>query len=70
MRISVIICTYGRAASLRDLLESLDAQSYSDVEILIVDGNAEPSPAREIADAFIRNRKETSSAIWCHRKKD
>lgn len=57
MRISVIICTYGRAASLRDLLESLDAQSYSDVEILIVDGNAEPSPAREIADAFIRNRK-------------
>jgi glycosyltransferase involved in cell wall biosynthesis len=57
MQISVIICTHGRAASLADLLASLDVQSYSDAEILIVDGNAEPSPAREIADAFLRNRK-------------
>ena len=48
MRISVIICTYGRAAVLRDLLDSLDQQIFRDFETLIIDGNEEPSPARNV----------------------
>ena len=54
MRISVIICTFGRAAVLRDLLDSLETQSYQDFETLIIDGNAEPSPARSTLYTFLQ----------------
>jgi glycosyltransferase involved in cell wall biosynthesis len=62
MRISVIICTYGRAAVLRDLLDSLEAQTHQNFEILIIDGNEEPSPARSTVYAF-QQRPGTSLAI-------
>jgi glycosyltransferase involved in cell wall biosynthesis len=58
MSISVIICTYGRATVLRDLLSSLDLQSCRDFEILIIDGNAEPSPAREMVNSFLQSRQK------------
>src|SRR5208283_1922244 len=45
--ISVIICTYGRATALLDLLKALQNQTYHQLEVLVVDGNDEPSPARE-----------------------
>jgi glycosyltransferase involved in cell wall biosynthesis len=54
MFISVIICTYGRAAVLRDLLESLDAQSYRNFETLVIDGNGDPSLARNTVQAFLQ----------------
>lgn len=54
MFISVIICTYGRASVLRDLLESLDVQSYRNFETLIIDGNEEPSPARSTVHTFLQ----------------
>jgi glycosyltransferase involved in cell wall biosynthesis len=54
MRISVIICTFGRAAVLRDLLNSLEVQSYRDFETLIIDGNPEPSPACSTVNEFLQ----------------
>src|SRR5271165_443792 len=51
--ISVVICTYGRATALFDLLASLQSQTYRPLEILIVDGNEEPSPARETVERFL-----------------
>jgi glycosyltransferase involved in cell wall biosynthesis len=45
--ISVIICTYGRAAALEGVLDSLENQSYRNFEVLVVDGNGDVSPARE-----------------------
>jgi glycosyltransferase involved in cell wall biosynthesis len=51
--ISVIICTYGRAAALEGLLRCLESQTYKNFEILIVDGNGETSPAKQIVDQFL-----------------
>ena len=53
MLISVIICTYGRTAALGNLLAALESQSYRNFETLIVDGNPDPSPAREAMEAFL-----------------
>lgn len=52
--ISVIICTCGRANALQNLLEALEHQTYRKFEILIVDGNQEPSPAREAVENYLR----------------
>jgi glycosyltransferase involved in cell wall biosynthesis len=53
--VSVVICTYGRSAALRDLLNSLCAQTYSKFEILVIDGNGEVSPARDIVSEFMNS---------------
>ncbi|MBV9743961.1 MAG: glycosyltransferase family 2 protein [Acidobacteriia bacterium] len=42
--ISVIVCTYGRAAALVDLFQCLASQTYRDFEVLIIDGNGTNSP--------------------------
>jgi glycosyltransferase involved in cell wall biosynthesis len=52
--ITVIICTCGRAASLQNLLQALELQTYQKFEILIVDGNQEPSPAREAVENYLK----------------
>lgn len=52
MFLSVIICTYNRAAALEDLLQCLAAQTYPDFEVLIVDGSDQPSPVQKIAEKF------------------
>jgi glycosyltransferase involved in cell wall biosynthesis len=59
MRISIIICTYGRTAALRALLESLEAQSYGNFETLIIDGNEEPSPAHSTVHTFLQSSGNT-----------
>ena len=51
--ISAIICTYGRATPLKDLLAALAAQSYQNFEVLIIDGNEEPSPARQGIEEYL-----------------
>ena len=51
--VSVIICTYGRATALQDLLRALEAQTYQNFEVLVVDGNEEPSPARLAIEAYV-----------------
>src|ERR1700737_3188648 len=59
MRISVIICTFGRAAVLRDLLNSLDAQTYRNFDTFVIDGNDKPSPAASIVHAFLQRPEVT-----------
>jgi glycosyltransferase involved in cell wall biosynthesis len=54
LRVSVIICTYGRAAVLGNLLASLNTQSYRDFETLVIDGNPQPSMGRAVVDEFLR----------------
>jgi glycosyltransferase involved in cell wall biosynthesis len=51
-KISVIICTYGRAVALEALLKCLAAQEYPDCETLVIDGNGDVSPAREALEKF------------------
>jgi len=60
--ISVIICTYGRATALLDLLKALQNQTYHQLEVLVVDGNDEPSPARETVEKF-RNSAGTHAEV-------
>jgi glycosyltransferase involved in cell wall biosynthesis len=41
--ISIIICTYNRASSLKKCLQSLTKQTFKDFEVIIVDGNSTDS---------------------------
>ena len=38
--ISIVICTYNRASSLNQCLQSLTKQTFKDFEVIIVDGNS------------------------------
>jgi len=52
--ISIVICTYGRSTALQDLLSAIEAQTYQNFEVLVIDGNGEPSPAREAIEEYVR----------------
>ena len=69
MRISVIICTFGRAAVLRDLLDSLEVQSFRNFETLVIDGNPEPSQARSTMETFLQRPRTTIQVDWITSKK-
>lgn len=43
MRISIITATYNSASTIRDTLESVNAQTYPDIEHIIVDGASKDS---------------------------
>lgn len=68
--VSVIVATYRRDMSLRRAIESLQAQTYDDLEILVVDDNADPEwneTVSEIVSAFsnvryLRNPENQGSA--------
>lgn len=52
MKISIITATYNSGATLRDTIESVLAQSYTDYEILIIDGGSKDH-TKEIVDEYI-----------------
>ncbi len=54
MFISVIVCTYGRAAALENLLNSLEVQCHRDFEVLVIDGDGERSPGRDTVKRFLQ----------------
>ena len=53
MLVSVIICTYGRATALAQLMDCLLHQTLDDYEVLVVDGNEPGSPARAALQRLI-----------------
>jgi glycosyltransferase involved in cell wall biosynthesis len=60
--VSIIVCTYGRAAALKVLLDCLNDQNYRDFEVLLVDGNqGDRSPAQDTLENFLRGDKCRSS---------
>jgi glycosyltransferase involved in cell wall biosynthesis len=61
--VSVIICTYGRASALSALLGSLLAQDYESFEALVIDGNGEISPARDVVQKF---QKDSDNRLPVH----
>lgn len=61
--ISVIICTYGRPATLRELLKALEAQSYKNFEVLVIDGNEEHSAAHEAIEKYVRDSISLQNAL-------
>jgi GT2 family glycosyltransferase len=55
--VSIIVCTYGRAAALENLLECLRAQDYPNCEILIIDGNeGSRTPAQDAVEKALRSK--------------
>jgi len=49
LKLSIIICTFNRASSLKECLESLTQQSFSDFEIVIIDGGSTDKSNKVIA---------------------
>ncbi len=60
MFVSVIICTYGRAAVLEQLIHCLEHQTHQNFEVLLVDGNDLGSPAQLALETLVS--KSSSSA--------
>ncbi|MFO0850339.1 MAG: glycosyltransferase [Gemmataceae bacterium] len=60
MRFSVIINTYNRAKCLRDLLLALEAQTYPDFEVIVVDG-----PSTDDTPAVLREYEGRVRAYKC-----
>lgn len=52
MKISIITATYDSGRTLRDTLESILAQTYTDYEVLIIDGGSRDN-TKEIVDGFM-----------------
>lgn len=52
MKISIITATYNSGKTLRDTLESILAQTYTDYEVLIIDGVSHDN-TKEIVDEFM-----------------
>ena len=55
-RVSIIIPTYNRAAMLKEALESVLAQTYSDYEVLVVDDGSTDN-TREVVESLQRPDK-------------
>jgi glycosyltransferase involved in cell wall biosynthesis len=64
--ISIIVCTYGRAAALKQLLNALKCQTYRKFEVLVIDGNQTPSPAREVVEAHLKNSIASNDVLLVH----
>ena len=52
MKISIITATWNSGATLRDTIESVLGQTYSDYEMLVIDGGSSDN-TKEIVDEFI-----------------
>lgn len=55
MKVSIITSTFNSAATLRDTIESVLAQTYKDFEYIVVDGNSSDETlkiVREYTSAF------------------
>ena len=52
MKISIITATYNSGATLRDTIKSVLRQTYSDYEMLVIDGGSSDN-TKEIVDEFI-----------------
>jgi glycosyltransferase len=50
MKISIITATYNSAATVRDTLESVAAQSHADIEHIIIDGLSKDETLRIVSD--------------------
>ena len=63
MKVSVIVATFGRDELFHRALESLAAQTYEDVEIVVVDDNEDEDKSRQalsIVDVFRAQHPDTS----------
>lgn len=61
MKVSLILTTYNCEDNLRDTLKSIDAQDYSDIEIVIKDGKSTDGTLKVIED-YLANGKYP--VIW------
>lgn len=70
MTVSVIIATYRRDSSLRRAIESVLAQTYSDIELIVIDDNADAEWNERVSEivrgygikGYVRNDNNRGSA--------
>jgi glucosyl-dolichyl phosphate glucuronosyltransferase len=68
MKISVILCTYNRCASLAKALDSIAASAVPGSvvwEVLVVDNNSNDR-TREVAGAFVEDTPDASATCLSH----
>ena len=66
MKISIVTATFNSGATLRDTLESVLRQSYTDYEVLIIDGGSTDN-TRQIVEEYMP--KFDGRLVW-HTGKD
>jgi len=59
-RVSVIVCSYNGAMTLKDCLESLDLVNYPDFEIVLVDDGSKDK-TQELVAAYVKSRNERAA---------
>jgi len=71
-KVSVIIPTYNRAAMVRAAIESLLAQTFSDLEVIVVDDGSSDDTGKVLGDAFgdrIRYYAQSNQGVSVARNK-
>ena len=68
--VSVIIPTYGCRGHLKESIDSVLAQSYKALEIIVVDDNPSNSEAREKTEAIMESFSSLSSVIYIKHKEN
>ena len=51
-KVSVVIPTYNRAAKVQDAIESVLAQTFSDLEVIVVDDGSSDDTGKVLSEAF------------------
>jgi glycosyltransferase involved in cell wall biosynthesis len=67
-KVSVLIATYNRAALLRDAIESVLQQTYSDYEIVIVDDGSNDATADVIAPYLLETHPSHGKILYFQQK--
>ena len=64
LKVSTIITTYRRADMLKRAIDSVLNQTYSNIEVIVVDDNDEKSEDRKNSTSLLSNQIQSKSKIY------
>ena len=64
--VSILLCTYNRENLIRETIDSILAQTYTDFELLIVDDGSTSEEAKEILKSY---KDERIRLLLCEENK-